>query len=423
MIMNSDTFMFHGCDVAALAAKYGTPLYLVSEDEIRKRCAEIKRDFTDKYDNTRAAYASKAFQTLEMIRIIKSEGLSLDVVSGGEIYAAVKAGFDPADMVFHGNSKTAGEIGEALDAGVGTIVVDNLSELELMDQMARDRNMKQEVLFRVTPGVDSHTHQYISTGQADSKFGFSTEETVETAVPEALKMEGIDLKGVHFHVGSQLLENTSHIMAVEIIIKMLEDLKDKYGWTAREINCGGGFGVHYAGDPSRTKISDFVDPVMKRIEEAYNRCGDPRPMVTIEPGRWIIAEAGITVYEVGSVKTNAAGRVYAGVDGGFPDNPRTELYNASYEVEAVEKLKLPHTVKTTVAGKCCESGDIVAYDVMLPPLERGDHLAVLATGAYNYSMSSNYNRIGRPPVVMLKDGKDRLTVKRETYEDMLRNEM
>ncbi|MGI6206023.1 MAG: diaminopimelate decarboxylase [Anaerovoracaceae bacterium] len=421
--MTNGNMMFHGCDVAALAAKYGTPLYVVSEDEIRERCGEIKRDFTGKYENTRAAYASKAFQTLEMVRIIKSEGLSLDVVSGGEIYAALKAGFDPAGMIFHGNSKTPKEISEALDAGVGTIVVDNLTELELLNEIACDKGIKQRVFFRVTPGVDSHTHQYISTGQLDSKFGFSLDETIETAVPEALSMDGIDLEGVHFHVGSQLTENTSHLMALDKVLGMLKELKSKYGWMASEINCGGGFGVHYAGDPERTKVSDFMDPIMKKIDEAYSAGGDPRPMVTIEPGRWIIAEAGITVYEVCSVKRNPAGKVYAGVDGGFPDNPRTELYNAEYEVEAVEKYGAPHTVKTTVAGKCCESGDIVAYDVMLPELERGDHLAVLTTGAYNYSMSNNYNRVGRPPVVMIKNGQDRLTVKRETYEDMLSNEI
>lgn len=421
--MGNENMMFHGCDLAALAEKYGTPLYLVSEDEIRERCGEIKRDFTEKYENTRAAYASKAFQTLEMIRIIDSEGLSLDVVSGGEIYAGIKAGFDPGKMVFHGNSKTKSEIAEALDAGVGTIVVDNLTELEIMNRMACDRGMKQEILFRVTPGVDSHTHKFISTGQLDSKFGFSIQETADTAVPAALAMDGIDLKGMHYHVGSQLLENTSHLMALDKILSLLSDLKARYGWTAREINCGGGFGVHYAGDPERIRISDFVDPIMRKIDDAYKDCVDTRPLVTIEPGRWIIAEAGITVYEVCSVKTNSAGKVYVGVDGGFPDNPRTELYNAEYEVEAVEKYYAPHDVKTTVAGKCYESGDIVAYDVMLPTLEPGDHLAVLATGAYNYSMSSNYNRIGRPPVVMIKGGKDRLTVKRENYSDMLRNEI
>ncbi len=414
--------MFHGCDVSAMAEKYGTPLYLVSEDAIRERFAEIKESLTEKYENTRAAYASKAFQTLEMMRIVKSEGMSLDVVSGGEIYAAMKAGVDPAVMVFHGNSKTDREMIEGLEAGVGVFVVDNESELERLNEYAVEKGKIQSILLRVTPGVDSHTHSYISTGQLDSKFGFSPEKT-DQVIAKAGSMPGIDMKGIHFHVGSQLMENDSHIMGLEIILDLLRELKTKYGWTARELNCGGGFGVHYAGDPERVKLADFIDPMMERITAFYEEQGDPRPLVTIEPGRWVVAEAGITVYEVGSVKENAAGRVYAGIDGGFPDNPRTELYDAAYEVEAVEKNGEPHDVKTTVAGKCCESGDIIAYDVMLPALERGDHIAIFATGAYNYTMSSNYNKLGRPPVVMIRNGEDRLTVKRETYEDMIRNEL
>lgn len=395
--------MFHGCDVSAMAEKYGTPLYLVSEDAIRERFAEIKESLTEKYENTRAAYASKAFQTLEMMRIVKSEGMSLDVVSGGEIYAAMKAGVDPAVMVFHGNSKTDREMIEGLEAGVGVFVVDNESELERLNEYAVEKGKIQSILLRVTPGVDSHTHSYISTGQLDSKFGFSPEKT-DQVIAKAGSMPGIDMKGIHFHVGSQLMENDSHIMGLEIILDLLRELKTKYGWTARELNCGGGFGVHYAGDPERVKLADFIDPMMERITAFYEEQGDPRPLVTIEPGRWVVAEAGITVYEVGSVKENAAGRVYAGIDGGFPDNPRTELYDAAYEVEAVEKNGEPHDVKTTVAGKCCESGDIIAYDVMLPALERGDHIAIFATGAYNYTMSSNYNKLGRPPVVMIRNG-------------------
>ena len=414
--------MFHGCDVSALAEKYGTPLYLVSEDAIRERFAEIRESLTEKYENTRAAYASKAFQTLEMMRIVKSEGMSLDVVSGGEIYAAMKAGVDPAVMVFHGNSKTDREIIEGLEAGVGVFVVDNDSELERLNEYAAERGKVQSILLRVTPGVDSHTHSYISTGQLDSKFGFSPEKT-EQVIAKAESMPGIDMKGIHFHVGSQLMENDSHIMGLEIILDLLRELKEKHGWTARELNCGGGFGVHYAGDPDRVKLADFMDPMMEKITAFYQEQGDPRPLITIEPGRWVVAEAGIMVYEVGSVKENAAGRIYAGIDGGFPDNPRTELYNAAYEVEAVEKTGELHDVKTTIAGKCCESGDIIAYDVMLPALERGDHIAIFATGAYNYTMSSNYNKLGRPPVVMIRNGEDRLTVKRETYDDMIRNEL
>ncbi len=421
--MNNNGMMFYGCHVAELAEKYGTPLYIMSEDDIRERCREIRTSFVERHAPARAAYASKACQTLELLRIIKEEGMSLDVVSGGEIYAALRAGIDPETMIFHGNSKTEQEVREAMEAGVGTVVVDNLSELELLQEVAEETGKIQKVVLRITPGVDSHTHQYISTGQADSKFGFSVEEVLEHAAAEVLSMKNIHFAGVHFHIGSQLMENTSHVMAVEIILDLLEKLHDRYGYVAEEINCGGGFGVHYADDPERTKVSDFTDPMVERIDAFYEKIGAPRALITIEPGRWIVAEAGITVYEVGSVKENAAGRIYAGVDGGFPDNPRTALYEARYEVKAVEKAEEACDTKMTIAGKCCESGDIVAFDVMLPPLERGDHIAVLATGAYNYAMSSNYNRLPRPAMVMVRDGEDRLVVKRETYDDMIRLEL
>lgn len=415
--------IFYGCDVSELAKEYGTPLYVMSEDDIRARCREVRSAFTEKYENTRAVFASKAFQTLEMCRIVKSEGLGLDVVSGGELYAALKAGTNPEDIVFHGNTKSRRELEEALSAGVGTIVVDNLSELELLNELAAGAEKKPEILLRVTPGVDSHTHEYISTGQEDSKFGFSVKEVADTVAERAINAENIDFKGVHYHVGSQLHDNSSHIMATDIILEMLGELKEKYGFIAREINCGGGFGVHYAGDPERTEVAYFVDPVMEKINAFYEAEGDARPLVTIEPGRWIAAEAGITVYEVGSVKTNAAGRICIGIDGGFPDNPRTALYNAQYEAVAVEKADQPCSEKVTIVGKCCESGDILIEDIMLPELKRGDHVAVLCTGAYNYSMASNYNRVPRPAVVMVSGGKARLSVKRETYEDLISREL
>ena len=414
---------FYGCDVAKLAEEYGTPLYVVSEDYIRERCQEMKSDFLDKYENTKAVYASKAFQVLEVLRIVKSEGLGLDVVSGGELYAALKAGFDPALIEFHGNSKSTQELKEALEAGVGTIVVDNLSELLLLDELAGEAGKVQSVLLRVTPGVDSHTHEYISTGQLDSKFGFAVEEILDGVAKQAQDSSNIDLRGFHYHVGSQLHDNSSHIMATEIILKMLAKLKDDIGYEAREINCGGGFGVHYAGDPQRTTVSYFMDPVMELIDTFCKERGLARPIVTIEPGRWVVGEAGITVYEVGSVKTNAAGRTYIGIDGGFPDNPRTALYDAKYEVEAVEKKEQPYDQKVTIAGKCCESGDILAWDVMLPELERGEHIAVLCTGAYNHSMASNYNRVPKPAVVMVSEGKARLAAKKETYADMIHLEL
>ncbi|MBR5228876.1 MAG: diaminopimelate decarboxylase [Firmicutes bacterium] len=419
----SNNMMFYGCDVAELVKEYGSPLYVMSEDDIRERCREVKSVFIDKYPNTRAVYASKAFQTLEICRIVQQEGIGLDVVSGGEIFAAIRAGVNPADIVFHGNTKTYGELKLALEENVGTIVVDNLSELALLDELAAEMGKVPGIVMRITPGVDSHTHEFISTGQEDSKFGFAIQEVIDFATEKAMKSSHLDFRGFHFHVGSQLHDNMSHLMAVDKVLDMLTVIKEKYGYVPRELNTGGGFGVHYAGDPERTHVSYFMDPVMEKIDAYFAKTGDPRPMITIEPGRWIVAEAGITVYEVGSVKTNAAGRTYIGVDGGFPDNPRPALYDAKYEVKAVEKYDEPYDQVVTVAGKCCESGDILIWDAELPKLERGDHIAVLCTGAYNYSMASNYNRVPRPAVVMVSEGKAHLSVRRETYEDLIAREL
>ena len=417
--MSENNMIFHGCDVAELVKEYGAPLYIMSEDEIRARCREIRTDFLDRYPNTRAAFASKACQTLELCRIVASEGLGLDVVSGGEIYCALKAGVDPALLEFNGNAKSPAELRMALEAGVGTVIIDNLSELALLDRLAGEMGKKQDVALRVTPGVDSHTHEFVSTGHLDSKFGFSVDEVLEFAAEKALNSPNLELIGLHYHVGSQLHENNSHIMATEVVLEMFAQLKEKYGYVPKEINCGGGFGVHYAGDPACTKVSYFMDPVMEKIDAFYAASGDPRPVVAIEPGRWIVAEAGITVYEITSVKTNAAGRTYYGVDGGFPDNPRTALYDAKYEADAVTAMDRPHDKKVTIAGKCCESGDILIWDIMLPEMEVGELLAVYATGAYNFTMASNYNRQPRPAMVMIKDGVPHLSVRRETYEDLI----
>lgn len=421
--MTENNMIFHGCDVAELVKEFGAPLYVMSEDAIRERCREIKRDFTDKYPDTRAAFASKACQTLDICRIVASEGMGLDVVSGGEIYAALKAGCDPATLEFNGNAKSRAEIEYAIDASVGIIIIDNMSELEIVNEIAGAKGRKVNAALRVTPGVDSHTHEFVSTGHLDSKFGFAPDEVLNYAAEAVLSSENLELIGLHYHVGSQLHENDSHLMATDVMLELLAALKEKYGYVPREINCGGGFGVHYAGDPERTNVSYFMDPVMEKINAFYDASGDKRPVVAIEPGRWIVAEAGITVYEVTSVKTNAAGRTYYGIDGGFPDDPRVALYDSKYEADAVTRMNEPHDRKVTVAGKCCESGDILLWDIMLPEMHPGDLLAVYATGAYNYTMANNYNRQPRPAMVMIKDGVPRISVKRETYEDLIAREV
>ncbi|QAT43927.1 diaminopimelate decarboxylase [Aminipila luticellarii] len=422
--MNNKDFIFDGCNMTEIAAKYGTPLYVMSESSILKKCQEIKSDFLDKYPNTRAVFASKAFQTLEICRMVVQEGLGLDTVSGGEIYTAHKAGVPMEFLDFHGNNKTLEEIKMAVDYNVGRIVVDNLYELEALQEYAQKVNKKVKILFRITPGVDCHTHKFITTGQLDSKFGIPLENGIlKDFIRRALDMENIELMGFHFHVGSQLATNESHLAALNIALDLMKDVKQTLGFETKELNIGGGFGIHYTGDDKTVKVSEFMDPIMN---ELYAKCDQYQlavPQITIEPGRWIVGEAGVTLYTVGSIKEIPGIRKYIGVDGGMTDNIRPGLYGAKYQAVLANKMNQASKEKVTIAGKCCESTDILIYDMELPEVESGDTLAVFSTGAYCYSMSSNYNKIPRPAVVMVKDGKDRLIVKRETYEDMISREI
>ncbi|MDD2216020.1 MAG: diaminopimelate decarboxylase, partial [Eubacteriales bacterium] len=321
-------------------------------------------------------------------------------------------------------NKTYEECSMALDNNVGTWVVDNLSELIMLDELTNRNKKKVKILLRVTPGVDSHTHRFISTGHLDSKFGFSPQTLkMQGVIEKALSMPFIELLGFHFHVGSQLIDNRAHLMAMDILLDLIKDIRHKICFTPGELNVGGGFGIQYGGDPLRKPLTFFTDPIMEKLIDFCKKENMPLPAVTIEPGRWIVGEAGITIYRVGSIKTNSAGRTYVSVDGGFPDNPRTALYQAKYDVVAIEKPDAPRDNIVTISGKCCESGDILVWDASLPKLARGDLLAVLSTGAYHYSMASNYNRTPRPPVVMIREGRHRLSVKRETYDDLLEREI
>lgn len=415
-------YYFSNCDTVALAKEYGTPLYVMSEDIIKSRLNEIKYSFSEKYKNVQAYYASKAFLTKEMARIIKREGLGLDVVSGGELYTAKSVDFPMEKIMFHGNNKTYEEIKMALEFGIGRFVCDNLYEIQLINRIAGDIGVKADILLRVTPGVDSHTHKYITTGNIDSKFGIPIPSLME-AVKLAQGLEGITLKGFHFHIGSQLLNNESHLMAVNIMLNLIKRMKEEVGYVTLEFNLGGGFGIRYLDDAEKRDLSYFVDPMMNSIEKFCSDNSIQRPRVFIEPGRWVVGEAGITLYTIGSIKEIPGVRTYVGIDGGFPDNPRPALYQAQYEGVIANKADSPKEEYVTIAGKCCESGDILIWDLNVPKLQSGDILAVKSTGAYNYSMASNYNRIPKPAVVMLSNGKPRLIVKRQTYEDMLRNEI
>lgn len=417
-------FLFSNVDTVKLAEKYGTPLYVVSEDIINERCDEIKESFIKRHENTAAVYASKAFLTKEMARIIKREELGMDVVSGGELYTAIRVDFPMKEIVFHGNNKTLSEIEMAVKHDVGRIVVDNFHELDLIEKVAKKEKKEVNILFRITPGVDSHTHKYIRTGQIDSKFGIPLNENIiHKAILQAMDSKYIQLKGFHFHIGSQLQENETHVKAIEIITALMKEVKDELGFITEELNTGGGYGIHYNGDESRKPLSYFTDVIMKKIDEECEKYKLERPRIVIEPGRWIVGEAGITLYTIGSIKKIPGVRTYVAVNGGMPDNPRPSLYDAGYEAVVANKINEKSKHIVTIAGKCCESGDILIWDLKIPRVEPGDTLAVLATGAYNYSMASNYNRLPKPAVVMVSEGKDRLIVRRETYDDIMKNEI
>ncbi|MDD3689166.1 MAG: diaminopimelate decarboxylase [Synergistaceae bacterium] len=414
-------FLFGGWDVAELAEKFGTPLYVLSEDMIRARCRAVKASFMDKWENALAVYAGKAFLPMAMCRIIESEGLGIDVVSGGELYTAKVAGFPMEKVFFHGNSKTRDEIRYALESGVGRIVVDGISEFETLEEEASSLGRKASILFRVSPGVDAHTHKYILTGHTGSKFGIPlVGDYLRDAVRRAMRSEMVSLKGFHFHIGSQIFENTSHVMAVDVLVKTLAGLAADPGFAAEELNMGGGYGVEFDPSGKSPEIGTFTDAMMVRLSEGCASAGIPRPRVIIEPGRRIVSEAGVTLYTVQTVKPISGIVTYVSVDGGMTDNPRPSLYGAKYWAVAAEKMDEKPSETVTIAGKCCESGDVIAENLKVPPLHRGDLVAVLNTGAYTFSMASNYNRIPRPAVVLVSPGRSDVIVERQTYDDLLR---
>ncbi len=414
-----------GCDVKDLAQQYGTPLYVMDEGKIRETC-RMYRDSFRKYYGGRGMplYASKAFSCKEICRIVNEEELGLDVVSAGELYTALQAGFPAEKIHFHGNNKTPAEISYALDCSVGHFVVDNLTELELLDHLAGEKGCKARVLLRVKPGVDAHTHKFIRTGQIDSKFGFAL-ETGEalTAAKEAAKAENLEFCGVHCHIGSQIFDVAPFVLAAEIMVGFIDQIRKETGITLEELNLGGGFGIKYVQEDTPPQYDAYMHAVSDAVHSKCKEYGLPVPYIFIEPGRSIVGEAGITVYHVGSVKEIPGVRTYVSIDGGMGDNPRYALYQSSYTVVAADKMDEPCTKEVTVAGKCCESGDLIQENVMLPELKPGDLLAVLSTGAYNYSMASNYNRIPRPAVVMIKDGQPRVIIRRESFEDLVKNDV
>ena len=412
-----------GCDAAELAEEYGTPLYVYSENGIVSRFDELKECFTEKYENTRVAYAAKAFFPMAMAKLVDSCGMCVDVVSGGELYTAIKVGFPPEKIEFNGNNKQLDEIEMAVDYGIGRIIIDSLQELEMIEEVCKHRGKKMNVLFRITPGVKSSSHDYIVTGKKDSKFGIPLDdEVVFPQIEAAINSEYVNFYGFHFHVGSQLFDNESHLQATDIILELCRRTKEKFGYDVKELNIGGGYGVTYV-DEVRKPFSYFLDPIMEKISSYSKENNVPMPNVVIEPGRSIIAEAGITLYTIGSIKDIKDVRKYVSVDGGMTDNIRPALYQAEYTGIMANKADQELTDVVTVCGKCCESGDILISDLKIAKPEKGDIFAIFSTGAYGYTMASNYNKNRIPGVVFVKDGKSRITVKPQSYEDILSNEV
>ena len=414
-----------GMDTVELAKEYGTPLYIMDEGLIREHCRSF-RESMDKYYGGQGlvCYASKAFCCKAMCRIMLEEGLGLDVVSEGELYTALSVGFPPEKLCFHGNNKTDHELSYALENGVGRIIVDNIYELERLDRLAEKTGRTANIMYRIKPGIDAHTHNFIMTGQIDSKFGFALEtgEAYE-AVKKAIDCSHINLVGLHCHIGSQIFDIDPFVKAAEVMLTFIAKIKDELGFEVKELNLGGGFGIRYTEEDAPVGYDKYMEKVSEKVKEVCTEKNVKLPFILIEPGRSIAAPAGITLYTVGGRKEIPNIRTYVSIDGGMGDNPRYALYQSKYDVEVANKANLPKTETVTVAGKCCETGDLIGEGMPIQPVEPGDILAVLATGAYNYSMSSNYNRIPKPPVVMIRDGKSRVVVKRETFEDIVRNDI
>ncbi len=417
---------FADFDVTELAKKYGTPLYLMDENRIRMNCRTYLKAMNEFFgEGSKPLFASKACCFKRIYEIMKEEGMSIDLVSPGEIFTAMKAGFPMENSYFHGNNKTDSDISYAIDCGVGYFMVDNMCEMRAIDSIAKEKGITQKVILRLTPGIDPHTYAAVATGKVDSKFGIAI-ETNQAAefVAEAVNFENIKIVGYHCHVGSQVFdeEGTVYLDAATIMLTFTNDMFVKYGIEPEILNMGGGYGVRYTEADPYMNISANIEKLASHIKETVQKLGMPMPKILMEPGRSIVADAGMTLYSVGTIKEITGYKNYVSIDGGMTDNPRFALYGSKYTVLLANRMNEKADFTCDVVGRCCESGDIIQPDITMPKPARGDIVAVLTTGAYNYSMASNYNRIPRPPVVMLSDGKDYVAVKRESFEDLTRND-
>ncbi|MBQ9773698.1 MAG: diaminopimelate decarboxylase [Clostridia bacterium] len=416
-----------GQDTVALAEQYGTPLYLLDEDRIRERCRTYKKAMQEAFGaKALPLYASKAASFKQLYRIMKEEGMGVDVVSSGEVYTACEAGFPMERAYFHSNNKTDADIAYAMDRGIGYFVVDNREELDAIERLAAARGLTQKILLRLTPGIDPHTYAAVSTGKVDSKFGSAIETgQAEEITAYTLKQPHIHLSGYHCHVGSQVFDSDVFLRAAAIMLSFAAKMREKYGYQLEELDLGGGYGVRYLEEHPEIDIHANIIAVGIAVKAHCDVLGLPMPAIRMEPGRSIVADAGMTLYHVGTVKRIPGYKNYVSVDGGMTDNPRFALYQAPYTVLLANRTAQgTPRMRCSVVGRCCESGDILQENVSMPEdVTRGDLLAVLTTGAYNYSMASNYNRIPRPPVVMLKNGESYVAVKRERFEDLCQNDL
>ena len=424
MTVENGELNISGVGVSELKAQYGTPLYVYDENMLVNQCRTFINNFKSSKFNTEVLYASKAFSCLEVLRIASREGLGVDVVSLGEIHTTYKAGYDMRRTYFHGNNKTREELQYALEVGVGTIVIDNDYEYEMINEIVRESGDTVDVLLRINTGIDAHTHEYIKTAKDDSKFGYSVyDETIYDLIADINNQSNLNFIGFHSHIGSQIFEKTSFFEAVKVVMEFTKKVQERLGLTISVLNLGGGFGVYYTEEDRPFELAEFLREYIEVVERESDNFGLDLTKVVIEPGRSLTCNAGSTLYSVGGVKKTFAGREYVFVDGGMADNPRYALYKAKYEAMLANKMNQEADTTYTVAGKCCESGDMLVMDAKLPKAEQGDLLLVSSTGAYNYSMSSNYNRLPKLPVVFVKDGTSRLVVKGETLEDLIRQDI
>ena len=425
-VNNDGILLFAGQDTVALLKEYGSPLYLMDEELIRQRC-RIYRAAMQKHFDQRACpfYASKAASFKEIYRIMKEEQIGVDVVSPGEIATAKAAGFPMDRAVFHGNNKTDADIAYAMEVGVGCFVVDGEDELYAIDRIAAEKKITQKILLRLTPGIDTHTYEAVNTGKVDSKFGSAIETGQAEAITAlALSLPHIALEGFHCHVGSQVFDSDTFIRSSAIMMEFIAHIRSTLGYTAKELDLGGGYGVRYTEEDPELDIESNIEALSKAVKAQAEALSLPLPALRLEPGRSIVADAGMTLYTIGSIKKIPGYKNYISIDGGMSDNPRFALYGSAYTVCAPDRMNEEADFPCSLVGRCCESGDIIQENIMLPSsLKRGDPIAVLTTGAYNYSMASNYNRIPRLPIVMLKEGTHRLVVARETVEDVMKNDL